>query len=185
MRVSNRSSVTMLSSILFCFVVVVVYASASSSETTTTTTEQGQGPCASGSPDELYAAHPVLCKMMDRVEDNVEGVASEMTEFARKNNLLVGDEWDWDFSTTAATQQQQQQQQLPVVFAHGMGDSCFNSGMVNIGKHTSALLNNVYVTCIPTGDTKTEDTKNGYFLNMDKSVDVFASKIAQDPLLRE
>merc|ERR1712085_240515 len=56
--------------------------------------------------------------------------------------------------------------------------------MINIGKHTSSLLNDVYVTCIPTGDTKTEDTKNGYFLNMDASVDVFASKILQDPKLK-
>ena len=69
-----------------------------------------------------------------------------------------------------------------------MGDSCFNSGMINIGKHTSSLLSdddeNVYVTCIGTGDTQAEDTKNGYFLNMDKSVDVFATKISKDPMLQ-
>ena len=28
--------------------------------------------------------------------------------------------------------------------------------------------------CIPTGDTRIEDTINGFFLNMDASVDVFA-----------
>ena len=142
--------------------------------------------------------------MLDCIVENVEGVALEMTEFARKNRLLVGDEWDWDLnfapttsSSTAANtsssitnqqqqlQQQQQQQQLPIVFAHGMGDSFFNNRMTNTGKHTSELLNDVYVTCIPTGDTKIEGTKNGYFLNMDKSVDIFASKIANDPLLKD
>ena len=45
--------------------------------------------------------------------------------------------------------------------------------------------NDVYVTCIGTGETQAEDTKNGYFLNMDKSVDVFATKISKDPMLQQ
>jgi len=196
------------------------------------TKKKKRGPCATaidtnnnGNSNSLYATHPVLCDMLDRLEEDAELVASEMTEFARANNLLVGEQWDWNnvninVNVNAEAKQQQQQQQhqrsrqqalesivhhqqqpdqpqqpqehkqpqqehkqLPVVFAHGMGDSCFNNGMINIGKHTSELLNGVYVTCIPTGDTKTEDTTNGYFMNMNESVDVFASKVAKDPNL--
>jgi Palmitoyl protein thioesterase len=74
-------------------------------------------------------------------------------------------------------------QQLPVVLAHGMGDSCFNSGMQYVTKVISQWLGDVYTVCIPTGSTQQDDTKNGYFLNMDASVDVFQSAIALDPAL--
>ncbi len=141
----------------------------------------GTGPCATGD-SELYATHPILCEFLDRLEADANTVASEMTEFARDQNLLVGQGLDFEHSK-ANKQLLSDFEQLPVVFAHGMGDSCFNDGMIHIGKHTSELLGGVYVTCVPTGDSKTEDTTNGYFLNMDKSVDVFASKIAADPKL--
>lgn len=149
--------------------------------------QKGTGPCATGD-SELYATHPVLCDFLDRLESNAEEVALEMTEFARKQKLLVGEQLNVDDSRAKSMSQKQllsdsDSEQLPVVFAHGMGDSCFNDGMIHIGNHTSELLGGVYVTCVPTGDTKTEDTTNGYFLSMDKSVDVFASKIAADPKL--
>jgi palmitoyl-protein thioesterase len=65
-----------------------------------------------------------------------------------------------------------------------MGDSCFNDGMQGIVKQTSDMLNGVYVVCIPTGKTRHEDTTNGYFLNMDASVDIFATAIQEDPQLQ-
>jgi palmitoyl-protein thioesterase len=46
-------------------------------------------------------------------------------------------------------------------------------------------LNNVYSVCIPTGKSQKEDTTNGYFLNMDASVDVFAQAIQADPKLQD
>jgi len=190
----------------------------------TTRAGSKQGPCARSSPstsssssEDLYEQHPSLCAMLDRLEEDAESVASELEDFARSHNLLVGD--DMDFASVSATASASASasfasstatatasaspantvsaDQLPVVFAHGMGDSCFNSGMIRIGEHTSELLgggkgngdgngdsdSDVYVTCIPTGDTKTEDTTNGYFLNMDKSVDVFAARVAADPKL--
>jgi palmitoyl-protein thioesterase len=73
--------------------------------------------------------------------------------------------------------------QLPVVFAHGMGDSCFNDGMRRIAQHASRLLGGAYAVCIPTADTQAEDTRNGYFMNWDDSVDAFAERVAQDPRL--
>ena len=160
-----------------------------------TANKKGKGPCHDSI--ELYETHPVLCNMLDRVENDVDEIVSEMNEFARMNNLLVGHNFEWKelddsdssallakTTTTSTSTSATTKQQLPVVFAHGMGDTCFNNGMINIGNHTSSLLDDVYVTCIPTGDTKTEDTKNGYFLNMDASVDIFAQKISQDPKLQ-
>ena len=41
----------------------------------------------------------------------------------------------------------------------------------------------VYSTCIPTGNNDIEDTIAGFLLNMDKSVDVFATKVRADPKL--
>ncbi|GKY93310.1 palmitoyl-protein thioesterase 1 [Mayamaea pseudoterrestris] len=75
--------------------------------------------------------------------------------------------------------------QLPVVFAHGIGDSCFNDGFLRLLQRTRDILgNDVYVTCIPTADNQKEDTKNGFFLNWNASVDVFHSKVARDNHLK-
>ncbi len=68
---------------------------------------------------------------------------------------------------------------LPLVFLHGMGDSCFNNGMQSITEESGSYLG-VYSVCIPTGDTRLQDTLNGFFLSMDASVDVFAEKVRAD-----
>lgn len=70
---------------------------------------------------------------------------------------------------------------FPTVTGHGMGDSCFNSGMKEITELIGTQTGQ-YSVCIPTGSRIT-DTTNGFFLNMDKSVDVFAEKIRADPKL--
>ena len=70
----------------------------------------------------------------------------------------------------------------PVVVAHGMGDSCFNSGMKSITKAAGAKLG-VYSTCVPTADGWLMDTIDGFLKNMDKSVDFFAAKVKADPKL--
>ena len=70
----------------------------------------------------------------------------------------------------------------PTVFAHGMGDSCFNGGMEWVTQRTSNITGQ-YSTCIPTGDNLHDDTLNGYFLSMNANVDVFAEKIQKDPSL--
>ena len=71
---------------------------------------------------------------------------------------------------------------LPTVFGHGMGDSCFNSGMKQITADTGKHIGS-YAVCVPTGDNVVSDTINGFLMNMDKSVDVFAKKIQADPKL--
>jgi hypothetical protein len=51
---------------------------------------------------------------------------------------------------------------LPLVFLHGMGDSCFNNGMASLTED-AGNYKGVYSVCIPTGDTRLEDTINGKF----------------------
>lgn len=140
------------------------------------------------STSEQFERHPVLCRMLDRLMSDQEGLSRDIHDWAAERGLLVGKSLQFDSPRqvkqgTEAFENDDSSSNLPVVFAHGMGDSCFNSGMQHIGDHTSELLGGVYVTCVPTGDTQSEDTTNGYFLNMDASVDVFASKIANDPKL--
>jgi len=71
---------------------------------------------------------------------------------------------------------------VPVVVAHGMGDSCFNPGMKSVTNAAGTRLG-VYSVCIPTGDSQPADTINGFLLSMDKSVEVFAAKVKKDPKL--
>jgi palmitoyl-protein thioesterase len=71
---------------------------------------------------------------------------------------------------------------LPTVTAHGMGDSCFNSGFQQLTA-SIAQQTGQYAVCVPTGDSATSDTANGFFMTMDKSVEVFAEKIRADPKL--
>merc|ERR1711907_924731 len=40
-----------------------------------------------------------------------------------------------------------------------------------------------YGVCVPTGDSRIVDTERGFFMTMDKSVEVFAAKIKADPKL--
>jgi palmitoyl-protein thioesterase len=145
--------------------------------------KDNRGPCGDDQTN-LRETHPVLCEMLDRLESDRDGLADDLKDFASQYGLLVGENWKFPVSPSNSWTASKNDHQLPVVFAHGMGDSCFNSGMINIGNHTSSLLDNVYVTCIPTGDNQAEDTTNGYFLSMDASVDVFASKVANDPQLQ-
>lgn len=68
----------------------------------------------------------------------------------------------------------------PLVVAHGMGDSCFNPGMKQITAEGGKRVN-AYSVCIPTGNNDIEDTINGFLLNLDKSIDVFAAKVSPAP----
>jgi len=71
----------------------------------------------------------------------------------------------------------------PTVTAHGMGDSCFNAGMKQITQIIGTQTTQ-YAVCIPTGNRLT-DTTNGFFMTMDRNVDVFAEKIRKDPKLKD
>merc|ERR1712166_1332068 len=72
---------------------------------------------------------------------------------------------------------------VPLVVAHGMGDSCFNPGMQSITKASGNHLG-VYSTCIPTGGNWITDTIGGFLKNMDASVEFFAKKVKAGQRLR-
>jgi len=72
----------------------------------------------------------------------------------------------------------------PSVVGHGMGDSCFNAGM----KQITEIVGNTtgqYSVCIATGGNKISDTADGFFMNMNKNIEVFAQKIRADPKLKD
>lgn len=141
--------------------------------------------------------HPVLCHYLQQADENPNDLAVHLYDSAKAQGWLVDLYSNKDTITTSPYRHVRRRQlqssnnslvvvdgQLPVVLAHGMGDSCFNSGMQHITERVSELLGGVYTTCIPTGSTQGEDTKNGYFLSMDKSVDAFAAGVAADPNLQ-
>lgn len=72
---------------------------------------------------------------------------------------------------------------LPTVTAHGMGDSCYEPGFMSV-THGIGRKTGSYARCIPTGGNIATDTINGFLMNMDKSVDVFAEKIRADAKLQ-
>jgi len=122
------------------------------------------------------------------METDYDGLADDITDWARSRNLLVQPP---ELPLISSSEQRQRSllrsgssSQLPVVLAHGMGDSCFNGGMQSITKQTSDLLGGVYTVCIPTGKNQREDTINGYFMSMNKNVEIFAEKIRKDPHLK-
>ena len=145
--------------------------------------------------DEEQSVHPVLCRMLERVVDEPEQLAEEIHQFTHEAGLLVESFGNGHLlvdDTNTTTKQARRllrgdsslmEDGVPVVLAHGMGDSCFNDGMQSLTKYASTLLGGVYGTCIPTGDSFHEDTMNGYFKSMDDNVDVFAQKVKADPKL--
>jgi len=87
-----------------------------------------------------------------------------------------------EFESTRLPKLKESKIQLPLVFAHGMGDSCFNSGMKQITKLSGEHMG-VDSKCIPTGNNRISDTNNGFFMTMDDNVDEFAKRIRAEPSL--
>jgi|EP01043_Picozoa_sp_COSAG02_P036519 palmitoyl-protein thioesterase len=72
---------------------------------------------------------------------------------------------------------------FPIVAASGMGDSCFNAGMLSLASIAGEHLG-VYSRCIPTGDNVITDTLNSFLMTMDGNVDEFATRVRADENLR-
>jgi palmitoyl-protein thioesterase len=132
--------------------------------------------------DEERLAHPILCHKVDQYLQDPKSMSAELHTWAKEHGLLV--EPPHMVIGTTIQRRLRNASKTPVVMAHGMGDSCFNDGMQHVTERISTLLGSIYATCVPTGDSQTEDTNNGYFLNMDASVDVFAQKVRADPHLQ-
>ncbi len=140
--------------------------------------------------------HPVLCRMVELAITEPATTAKILNDWAHDHGLLVDVLPLLSDAQTAVSRKllstptnhvDQDKKQLPVVLAHGMGDSCFNDGMQRVTQRVAQLLGggeDIYTTCIATGKNQQEDTMNGYFLNMDESVDVFAQAVQKDERLK-
>lgn len=74
---------------------------------------------------------------------------------------------------------------LPVVIWHGMGDSCCNP--LSMGRIKSVIEDNVpgiYVRSLQIGDNILTDTTNGFFMNVNKQIDMACQKLSSDPKMK-
>ena len=119
----------------------------------------------------LVEANCPVKLLQKRIENDAETFAKELSqsEFASLAPSL-------EFTTIKSSNNQGKK---PLVFMHGMGDSCFNGGMSNIAVESGKYLD-VYSKCIPTGINRIKDTLNGFIMDMDTSVDVMANAIKVD-----
>jgi len=73
----------------------------------------------------------------------------------------------------------------PIVMWHGMGDSCCNPmSMGWIQKMFEKAIPGVYVHSLEIGDNVIQDTENGFFLNVNKQVEMACAKVKADPKLQ-
>lgn len=110
---------------------------------------------------------------------SVVAAAALFAEGSQANPLLAGSTFG---KADVGTLPDPKNNKYPTVTAHGMGDSCFNGGMQDITKLIGKQTNQ-YATCVATGNSQGSDTTNGFFMTMDKNVEVFAKKIKADPKL--
>eukprot|EP01064_Diplonema_japonicum_P016052 TRINITY_DN2407_c1_g4_i1.p1 TRINITY_DN2407_c1_g4~~TRINITY_DN2407_c1_g4_i1.p1 ORF type:complete len:334 (+),score=78.59 TRINITY_DN2407_c1_g4_i1:58-1002(+) len=70
----------------------------------------------------------------------------------------------------------------PTITGHGMGDSCWHLGMESLTRSIEKHLGS-YAVCIPTGNNKSEDVRNSFWMSMENNIDIFAAKIRNDSKL--
>ena len=125
--------------------------------------------------EELASIAPALHALHKRAVSEPSALADELRELSASTLAPT-------LSAPLTSEARSSNSSLPVVLGHGMGDSCFNSGFQSVTKLVGDHLG-VYSVCIPTGDNVITDTINGFLLNMDASVDVFAKAVRADPKL--
>eukprot|EP00949_MAST-11_sp_MAST-11-sp1_P002730 g2730.t1 len=128
----------------------------------------------------LFAVSSVSADAMAALEELRNMDEKELAQLIAESELAAIVE-PRDFSPSKASSSSES---LPVVTAHGMGDSCFNAGMKQITAAVGKHLGGVYATCVPTGDNVFSDTINGFLMTMDENVKVFAEKIRADERLK-
>jgi Palmitoyl protein thioesterase len=135
-----------------------------------------------------WEAHPRLCGLAEtimRQEQTPQALARELFDFAAENGWIIDFRDDTSSSfpkleedESALVQSSRRQtsslrasslssaaatSSVPIVLAHGMGDSCFNGGMQHVTQLMTDWLG-VYAVCIPTGGSPSDDTNDGFFL---------------------
>jgi Palmitoyl protein thioesterase len=81
----------------------------------------------------------------------------------RKASSLVRPQRGVSSSSSSAPVTTSSSSSVPIVLAHGMGDSCYNGGMQHVTQLMTDWLG-VYAVCIPTGGSPSDDTNDGFFL---------------------
>lgn len=122
------------------------------------------------------------CHLMDLASTDYEKLSTALRLWAEDLGLIIPNIFGVELPRTTL-RNLRSSKKFPTILSHGMGDSCFNSGMQSITHRVSSLTDQ-YSTCIPTGDNLHDDTINGYFKSMLDNVDVFAEKIRSDPNLK-
>lgn len=73
----------------------------------------------------------------------------------------------------------------PIVIWHGMGDNCCHSfSMGRIKQILEQHIPGVYVTSLMIGESPNEDTLNGFFMPVQKQIELVCKKISEDKKLQ-
>jgi len=73
----------------------------------------------------------------------------------------------------------------PIVIWHGMGDNCCHSfSMGRIKQILEQHIPGVYVTSLMIGESPNEDTLNGFFMPVQKQIELVCKKISEDKNLQ-
>lgn len=73
----------------------------------------------------------------------------------------------------------------PVVLWHGMGDSCCNPlSMGSVAKFIETRVPGIHVNSLMIGDGIVQDMENGFFLNINKQIDLACKRVNEDPELQ-
>jgi palmitoyl-protein thioesterase len=130
---------------------------------------------------ELAERAPTLAALLRRADDagEAEAVAHELrsdphAEIMRTHRCNA---------SCGARARAGERAAFPIVAASGMGDSCFNAGMMSLASTAGEHLG-VYSRCVPTGDNAITDTLNSFLMTMDGNVDEFATRVRADENLR-
>merc|ERR1711953_173273 len=74
---------------------------------------------------------------------------------------------------------------VPIVLWHGMGDSCCNPlSMGSVVSYLEQAIPGAYVTSLMVGDNVVQDTENGFFLNINKQIDMVCDMVNKDKKLQ-
>jgi hypothetical protein len=119
--------------------------------------------------DDEWELHPQLCQLAQDMSDPTQShdqldvthrlLAQELFDFAIENGWII-DFRDSSFvddsmlasSGRALLTSGVAPATVPIVLAHGMGDSCFNGGMQHVTKLMTEWMG-VYAVCVPTKPT--------------------------------
>uniref|UniRef100_A0A7S1BCK1 Palmitoyl-protein thioesterase 1 n=1 Tax=Corethron hystrix TaxID=216773 RepID=A0A7S1BCK1_9STRA len=135
---------------------------------------------------------PKLCSLIDRARSSSAAVEANLAE-ELASSPLSSTYRSPDFAEFPATNMLRTSRRaaengpsvrdpdpIPIVMAHGLGDSCFNRGLQKLANLTSSQTGRA-TWCVPQGDTRNRDVIASFLVSMDDTVDAFAEQVRSDP----